>query len=64
MTGVTVPATEDPGPRDRGRVREELGFAYIAAKRPLRVALIAVFDRIVTNLRYPVRIIDTLVSKC
>jgi hyaluronan synthase len=39
---------------DRSYVREELRFARIVAKRPLGIALIAVFDRIVTNLRFPV----------
>ena len=39
---------------DRSYVREELRFAHIVAKRPLHIALIAVFDRIMTNLRYPV----------
>ncbi|HEY7163738.1 MAG TPA: hypothetical protein VIB79_04195 [Candidatus Binatia bacterium] len=39
---------------DRSYVREELRFARLVRKRPLRIAAIAVFDRVVTNLRYAV----------
>ena len=39
---------------DRSYVREELRFARVIGKRPLRIAAIALFDRVVTNLRYPV----------
>jgi len=38
---------------DRSYVREELRFVQLIGKRPLRIALIALFDRLVTNLRYP-----------
>ncbi|HTN71538.1 MAG TPA: glycosyltransferase [Methylomirabilota bacterium] len=39
---------------DRSYVREELRFARVIGKRPFRIAAIALFDRVVTNLRYPV----------
>lgn len=39
---------------DRSYVREELRLARIVWKRPLRARLIAVWDMIITNLRYPV----------
>ncbi len=39
---------------DRSYVREEIRFARIIWKRPLVTMLIALFDRIVTNLRYPI----------
>ncbi len=39
---------------DRSNVREELRFARIIWKRPLATMLIALFDRTVTNLRYPI----------
>jgi hyaluronan synthase len=39
---------------DRSYVREELQFARIVWKRPPVTRLIALYDRLVTNLRYPV----------
>lgn len=39
---------------DRSYIREEIVFARIVWKRPLGVCLIALWDKIVTNLRYPV----------
>ncbi len=39
---------------DRSYVREEIRFARIVWKRPLKFRLIAVFDKVVTNLRFPV----------
>lgn len=39
---------------DRSYVREEIRFARIVWKRPLGTRLIALFDRCVTNLRYPI----------
>jgi hyaluronan synthase len=39
---------------DRSYVREEIRFARILWKRPLKTCLIAFFDKLVTNLRYPV----------
>lgn len=39
---------------DRSYIREELRFLQIVWKRPLRPRLIALCDRIVTNLRHPV----------
>lgn len=39
---------------DRSYVREEIRFARIVWKRPPATRAIAVFDRLVTNLRYPV----------
>jgi hyaluronan synthase len=40
---------------DRSYVREEIRFARIVWKRPLPTRLIALYDRVVTNLRYPVQ---------
>jgi hyaluronan synthase len=39
---------------DRSYVREEIRFARILWRRPLATRAIAFFDRLVTNLRYPV----------
>jgi hyaluronan synthase len=39
---------------DRSYVREEIRFARIVWKRPLKCCLIAFFDKVVTNLRFPV----------
>lgn len=39
---------------DRSYVREEFCFMRVIWKRPLKTRLIALFDRAVTNLRYPV----------
>ena len=39
---------------DRSYVREEIRFARIVWKRPFRVCLIALFDKVVTNFRFPV----------
>jgi hyaluronan synthase len=36
-------------------VREELRFARIVWKRPLRTRFIALYDRFVTNLRFPIQ---------
>jgi hyaluronan synthase len=40
---------------DRSYVREEIRFARIVWKRPLATRLIALYDRCVTNLRYPIQ---------
>jgi hyaluronan synthase len=40
---------------DRSYVREEIRFARIVWKRPLWARLIALYDRAITNLRYPVQ---------
>jgi hyaluronan synthase len=40
---------------DRSYVREELRFLRIVWKRPLRIRAIALADRLITNLRYPVQ---------
>jgi hyaluronan synthase len=39
---------------DRSYIREELRFARIVWKRPLCARLIAIFDTVVTNLRFPI----------
>jgi hyaluronan synthase len=39
---------------DRSYVREEIRFAGIVWKRPLRARIIAFFDATITNLRFPV----------
>ena len=39
---------------DRSYVREEIRFARIVWKRPIKICIIALFDKLVTNLRYPV----------
>ena len=39
---------------DRSYIREEIFFARIVWKRPLGVCIVALLDKIVTNLRYPV----------
>jgi hyaluronan synthase len=39
---------------DRSYIREDLRFVRIVWKRPLVAALIAIVDRLITNLRYPV----------
>jgi hyaluronan synthase len=39
---------------NRSFIREELRFALIVWKRPLHARLIALFDSIITDLRYPV----------
>lgn len=39
---------------DRSYLREELYFLRVVWKRPLRTRIIALCDRIITNLRYPV----------
>jgi hyaluronan synthase len=39
---------------DRSYVREELLFLGIVWKRPLASRIISIFDRLITNLRYPV----------
>jgi len=39
---------------DRSYVREELRFAGIVWKRPLKSMLFSLIDNIITNLRYPV----------
>jgi hyaluronan synthase len=39
---------------DRSYVREELRFARIMWKRPVGALLISFFDKVITNLRYPV----------
>jgi hyaluronan synthase len=39
---------------DRSYVREEIGFLRIVWKRPWGVRLVALCERLVTNLRYPV----------
>lgn len=38
---------------DRSYIREEIRFAWIVWKRPLVPRIIAIFDSIVTNMRYP-----------
>lgn len=43
---------------DRSYVREEIRFARIVWKRPLPTRLIALYDRCVTNLRYPVQYVS------
>src|SRR5690348_891915 len=40
---------------DRSYVREEIRFARIVWRRPLWARLIALYDRAITNLRYPVQ---------
>lgn len=40
---------------DRGYVREELRFLRIVWRRPLRTRAIALCDRLITNLRFPVQ---------
>ncbi len=39
---------------DRSYVREEIRFARIVWKRPVVVGTIALFDRVITNFRYPI----------
>ncbi|MBU3935786.1 glycosyltransferase [Patescibacteria group bacterium] len=39
---------------DRSYIKEELRFALIVWKRPLRPRLISIFDQLITNLRFPV----------
>ena len=39
---------------NRSYVREEIMFARIVWKRPLLACIVAVFDKIITNLRFPV----------
>ena len=39
---------------DRSYVREEIRFARIMWKRPVGALLISLFDKVITNLRYPV----------
>lgn len=39
---------------DRSYIREELRFLRIVWKRPVRARVIALCDRLITNLRYPV----------
>ncbi len=39
---------------DRSYVREEIRFARIVWKRPFTACLIAFFDKLITNLRFPV----------
>jgi hyaluronan synthase len=39
---------------DRSYVREEICFARIVMKRPLRARIIAIVETTITNLRYPV----------
>jgi len=39
---------------DRSYIREEIVFARIVWKRPLGICIIALWDKIMTNLRYPV----------
>ncbi|MCG6538453.1 MAG: glycosyltransferase family 2 protein, partial [Syntrophales bacterium LBB04] len=39
---------------DRSYVREEIRFARIVWKRPFGACLIAFFDKVITNLRFPV----------
>lgn len=39
---------------DRSYIKEELRFALIVWKRPLVPRMIAVFDQLITNLRFPV----------
>lgn len=41
---------------DRSYVREEIRFLRIVWKRPLASRFIALYDRIITNLRYPVQL--------
>lgn len=43
---------------DRSYVREEIRFARIVWKRPLPARLIALYDRAITNLRYPVQYVS------
>ncbi len=43
---------------DRSYVREEIRFARIVWKRPLPTLLIALYDRCVTNLRFPVQYVS------
>ncbi len=43
---------------DRSYVREEIRFARIVWKRPMMTRLIALYDRCVTNLRYPVQYVS------
>jgi hyaluronan synthase len=43
---------------DRSYVREEIRFARIVWKRPLPTRLIALYDRFVTNLRFPIQYIS------
>ena len=45
---------------ERSNVREEIQFARIVWKRPLVPMLIAVFDKLVTNLRFPISWISTV----
>jgi hyaluronan synthase len=40
---------------DRSYIREEIRFARIVWKRPLKTRLIALYDRFVTNMRYPIQ---------
>jgi len=44
---------------DRSYVREEIRFARIVWKRPLVPMLLAVFEKLITNLRFPVAWIAT-----
>jgi hyaluronan synthase len=39
---------------DRSYIREEIVFARIVWKRPLVICIIALWDKLMTNLRYPV----------
>ncbi len=39
---------------DRSYIREEIIFAGIVWKRPLGIRLIAIWDKIITNLRFPI----------
>lgn len=39
---------------DRSYIREEIIFAGLVWKRPLGVCLIAIWDRIITKLRFPI----------
>jgi hyaluronan synthase len=45
---------------DRSYVREEIRFARIVWKRPLPTRLIALYDRFVTNLRFPIQYISLI----
>jgi hypothetical protein len=49
---------------DRSYIKEEIKFARIVWKRPLRSRIIAIIDTSITNLRYPVNyaILTLLVS--
>jgi hyaluronan synthase len=56
---TVVPATYDKLCKmylrwDRSYIREEVIFSKIVWRRPLGIRLIAVWDKIVTNLRYPI----------